>query len=456
MSSIYDVIIIGGGPAGYFAAEQAGAAGLKAVCIEKEHMGGVCLNEGCIPTKTFLNSAKIFRHANEGKIYGVKAENISLDHAAVVQRKNAVVKRLVTGVERSVKGNGVAIVRAEARIKGKSGNLYQVEAGGELFEGKNLIIATGSSPLIPPIPGVKEALASGFAVTNRELLQLTELPESLVIIGGGVIGLEFASYFSTAGTDVTVIEMLDHLAGTMDTELSSLVRKKLEDAGVKFMLSTKVTQITENGVCWENGNGKGEVKAALALVSVGRRANIDGLGLENIGVMVERNAIVTNEKMQTNIPGVYAAGDVNGKLTLAHTAYREAAVAINSILGKRDRMRYEAVPQVIYTDPEVASVGMSEADVKKAGMETRTIKLDANYSGRFMAENEGGAGMIKIVTEKSSGRILGMQVCASYASEFIAQAAVFIELGMKIDDLKEIVFPHPTVCELIREAAFKY
>lgn len=456
MSSNYDLIILGGGPGGYFAAEQAGKAKLKTLCIEKEHMGGVCLNEGCVPTKTLLNSAKIYLHAKDGEDFGVNISEVSLDHPAVIKRKETVIKKLVSGVERSVKGSGTTILKQAGVIKGKSADGYQVEAGGEVYTAKNLIIATGSSTVIPPVLGMKEAVESGFAVTSRELLDCKKIPESLVIIGGGVIGLEFASYFGIAGTKVTVIEMLDHPAGSMDREISAIVQKKLESHGVKFMFSTKVTEITKDGVYWETESEKGETKAELTLVSVGRRVNTAGIGLENIGVTTERGAILTDRCMKTNVPGVYAVGDVNGKLMLAHTAYREAAVAVNNILGKKDTMRYEAIPSVIYTDPEAASVGMSEADAVQAGIEVKTVKLDANYSGRFVAENKEGEGQIKLVAEKKNGRIVGMQFCGTYASEFIAIAAVLIEMNMTVDDAKEIVFPHPTVCEIIREAAFRF
>ena len=456
MSLNFDVVIIGGGPAGYFAAEEAGKAGLKTVVIEKKHMGGTCLNEGCVPTKTLLNSSKIYSHAKHGEAYGVIAGDIKLDHAAAVARKNSVIKKLVSGVERSVKGCGATIVKKEAYIKGKCADGFVVDAEGEEYVGKNLIIATGSVATLPPIPGLQEALESGFCVTNRELLNIPEAPKSMVILGAGVIGLEFAAYFAAAGTEVTIIEMLPQVGVSFDRDLADMMQRKLERSGVKFMLSTKVTSLTADGVCWECGEEKGEIKAELALACLGRKANPADIGLGNIGVLTERGAVLTDKFMKTNVPGVYAAGDINGKYSLAHTAYREGAVAVNNILGKRDIMRYDAIPSVIYADPEAATVGYNEAEAKAAGLDVKTVKIDANYSGRFLAENDGGEGVLKIVADKKTGRVLGMQACGTYASEYIAQGAVFIEMGMTMYDLREIVFPHPTVCELIREAAFKF
>lgn len=456
MSSTFDLIIIGGGPAGYFAAEEAAKGGLKTALFEKEHMGGTCLNEGCVPTKTILNSAKIYSHAKEGEAYGVMAKDITLDHMAVIERKRSVIKKLVSGVERGVKGCGAKIIREEAYITGKNAEGFQVKAGAEEYTAKKLLIATGSVTSVPPIAGLKEALENGYAVTSRELLELEKVPQSLVIIGAGVIGLEFAAYFAAVGTKVTIVEMLDHVGVNFDRELAGMMQRKLERSGVQFLLSTKVTGLTANGVTWEKDGQSGETKSELALLCVGRKPNPADIGLANIGVMTERGAVVTDKHMQTNVPGVYAAGDINGKFSLAHTAYREGAVAVNNILGKHDVMRYDAIPSVIYADPEAASVGYTEDEAKAAGLDVKVVRVDANYSGRFLAENDGGEGVLKLVAEKATGRILGMQACGTYSAEFIAQGATFIEMGMTAKDLQEIVYPHPTVCELIREAAFKF
>ena len=363
---MYDLIVIGGGPAGYRAAEIAGAGGLNTLLIEKRNVGGVCLNEGCIPTKTFLYSAKLKDGAEHGEKYGVHAETITLDHKAVVARKNKVVKMLVSGVSAQLKGAKVTTVNGEAYISGRKEG-FEVKCGNDIHEGKRLLIAAGSETVVPPIPGLKEALQSGFVVTNREVLDLETVPKKLVVIGGGVIGLEMASYFTSAGAEVTVIEMLDSIGGGIDSDISVILKKNLEKKGIRFMLGCKVTAIKQGSVTAEDKSGAKEIECDKVLLSAGRRASTKDLGLENIGVLTERGAIVTDENMKTNVPGVYAAGDVNGKSMLAHTAYREAEVAVNDMTGKADDMDYRAIPGVIYTNPEVAGVGETEASAKKKG-----------------------------------------------------------------------------------------
>ncbi len=452
----YDLIVLGGGPAGYLASERAGHAGLSVCCIEERSVGGVCLNEGCIPTKTLLYSAKIFDGAAHGEKYGVTAEGLRIDHAKVVARKDKVVKTLVSGVQAALKANGVVLVNARGVITGRSTEGYTVDAGGETYFGKRLLIATGSSPAVPPIPGLKEGLAGGFVCTNREILQLTQKPEHLCVIGGGVIGLELASYFASVGSKVTVVEMLDHIAGENDPELVAILKKSYEKRGVTFQLSAKVTEVTASAVKYEKDGVVSEVACDKVLLSIGRRANTRDIGLESIHVLLERGAIVTDSQMKTNQPEVYAAGDVNGKSMLAHTAYREAEVAVNTMLGKHDTMRYEAIPGVLYTNPELSAVGETEASAKAKGLDVKVVKLPMRFSGRYLAENEGGDGIMKLVVEQSSRKVLGAQVLANYSSEFIVTVGTFIELGLTVDEVKEIVFPHPTVCEIVREAAFQF
>lgn len=451
----FDLIVLGGGPAGYLASERAGHAGMKVCCIEERSVGGVCLNEGCVPTKTLLYSAKLYDGAAHGEKYGVSAEGLSIDHAKVVARKDKVVKTLVSGVKAALKANGVTLVEARGKITGRNAEGYTIEAGGETYTGKRLLIATGSSPAVPPIPGLKEGIAAGFVCTNREILQLTEKPAHLVVIGGGVIGLELASYFTSIGTKVTIIEMLDHIAGENDADLVGILKKSYEKRGVTFLLSAKVTEVKANAVCYEKDGKAGEVACDRVLLSIGRRANTKDVGLESIHVLTERGAVVTDAHMKTNQPEVYAAGDVNGKSMLAHTAYREAEVAVNNMIGKRDVMRYEAVPGVIYTNPELAAVGETEKSAAAKGLSVSCVKITMRYSGRYVAENEGGDGIMKLIVAKDTKKVLGAQVLANYASEFIVTVGTFIELGLTADEVKEIVFPHPTVCEIVREAVFQ-
>lgn len=452
---IYDLIVLGGGPAGYNAAERAGKAGLKTVVIEKRALGGVCLNEGCIPSKSLLYSGKIFDYAHHGDLYGVTFDGASIDQKKVIERKNRVVKTLVSGIGSKMKKAKVKVVDAEGYIEGRDENGFNVKAGGEVYTGKQMLIATGSMPVVPPIPGLRENLETGFVMTNREILDLTEIPGELVVIGGGVIGLEMASYFNSVGSHVTVIEMLDHIAGPTDKGISKILLGNYTKKGVDFKLGCKVTAVDDGKVTFEEDGKTQSVKADKVLCSIGRRAVTQGYGLENLNVALDRGAIITDEFMKTNVAGLYAAGDVNGKIMLAHTAYREGEVAINNILGKRDRMRYNAIPSVIYTNPEVGSVGETEESAKAKGLDIEVKTVSMLYSGRYLAENEGGDGICKLIVDKKYDRLIGVHMIANYASEIIYGAAMMIETEMKLDNIKEVVFPHPTVCEVIREALFE-
>ena len=451
-----DLIVIGGGPAGYLAAERAGHAGLKVVLFEKDSLGGVCLNEGCIPSKALLNSAKLYEHALHSEKYGVTVEGAKLDQKAVVARRGKVVKTLVSGVGAKMKGAGVTVVKENAVIKGRVEGGFCVTAGGKDYEGAKMIICSGSSAVVPPIPGVRENIG-GFVVTNREVLELPEVPKNFVVIGGGVIGLEMVAYYATAGAKVTVVEMLDHIAGPTDREISTLLQKELEKKGVTFLLSHKCLAVEEGKVIAEAPDGsKVEIPADKVLLSIGRRANIQGIGLENIGVETNRAGIIVDEQGRTNIDGVFAAGDCNGHVMLAHTAYREAEVCVNTILGKKDVMRYHANPSVIYTQPEIAACGLTEEEAKAQGVDYEVKKLSMRYSGRFVAENEGGDGLCKILVDKKHRNIIGVHMIGNYSSEIIWGAAEMIELELRVKDAKEIIFPHPTVSEIIRETLWEF
>ncbi|MBO4262093.1 MAG: dihydrolipoyl dehydrogenase, partial [Clostridia bacterium] len=404
---MYDLIILGGGPAGYNAAERASSNGMKTLLIEERALGGVCLNEGCVPTKTLLYSAKIFDYAKHSQEYGVRFENPVIDHSAVIDRKGRVVKTLVGGIGASMKKHGVEVVNARGEILGKSAQGFTVKANGTEYTGAKLLICTGSTASVPPIPGLRESIASGFGMTNREILDLREVPKELVVIGGGVIGLEMASYFNSIGSKVTVIEMLDHIAGPTDGEIGRILYKNYVKRGVQFLLGAKVTSVGTDCVNYELDGKACTAKADRVLVSIGRRAMTQDIGLENIGVLTERGAIVTNEKMETNVAGVYAAGDVNGKLMLAHTAYREGEVAVNNMLGKPDRVNYLSIPSVIYTNPEVASVGETTETVKAKGLDAKVESFTLKYSGRYIAENEGGDGIVKLIVDNEHRKLLG-------------------------------------------------
>jgi len=452
---MFDLIIIGGGPAGYLAAERAGHGGLKTLLIEKRFIGGVCLNEGCVPSKALLHSAKIFDYARHGEAYGVTTSGAAIDQKAVIARKNKVVRNLVAGIKGQLKASHVTVKDGFGEILGRENGLVKVKVGEEVFTAPKLLIASGSEAIVPPIPGAREGLEQGYILTNREILNLDLIPKSMVIVGGGVIGLEMASYFNSVGAKVTVIEMLDKIAGPTDREISSILQKNYEKKGIVFKLACKVSGLPKGFVEYEENGQKQSVEADYVLLSIGRRPVTAGFGLETLGVLVERGRIVVDAVGQTNVPGVYAAGDVNGNWMLAHVAYREAEVVINTLLGKRDVMRYNAVPSVIYTNPEVGCVGETEESAQAKGIACQVASISMNYSGRYMAENAGGDGICKIVVDPVRSRLIGCHIIGNYAAEIIVVAAMLIESEMKIDDIKEYIFPHPTVCEIIREAIFQ-
>lgn len=452
---MYDLVILGGGPAGYLAAERAAAGGFSTLLFEKRELGGVCLNEGCIPSKALLHSAKVYETALHSKDYGVTVERASIDQKAVVARRGRVVKTLVGGVAAKMRNAKVNVVKREATIEGRVSGGYSVkDADGERYEAQRILIATGSSPVIPPIPGVKEGLERGFVLTNREILTLDAVPEKLVIIGGGVIGLEMAAYYRAVHADVTVIEMLDHIAGPTDLEIGRYLMAEYEKKGVKFLLNTKVTGVEDGAVIAETGANTVKIPADKVLLSIGRRANAQNLGLNDL--LISRAGVVVDDRMRTNVENVYAAGDVTGLNMLAHTAYRESEVAVNTMLGKRDRIRYNANPSVIYTKPEVACVGFSEESATAEGIEYEMQRLSMRHSGRFIAENAGGDGLCKVLVGKAHRNIIGVHMVGAYASEIIWGAAEMIELELRVKDAREIIFPHPTVSEIIREVLWTF
>lgn len=444
----FDIAIIGGGPAGYTAAEAAGKAGLSVVLFEKNNVGGVCLNEGCIPTKTLLYSAKVYDYARHASKYAVNVPEASFDLSKIIARKSKVVRKLVLGIKSKLTANQVNLVNGHAEIMDKN----NIKCGEETYQCDNLLICTGSETFIPPIPGVEEV----NYWTHRDALDNKELPASLVIVGGGVIGMEFASFFNSLGAEVTVIEMMDEILGGMDKELSGMLRAEYAKKGIKFLLSTKVTSLskTEQGteVHYENAEGSGSVTAQRLLMSVGRRPVSKGFGLENLSLeLTERKCVRVDSHMQSSIPGVYVCGDLTGHSLLAHTAVREAEVAVHHILGKEDSMSYRAIPGVVYTNPEIAGIGKTEEMLQAEGIPYRTVKLPMAFSGRFVAENEGMNGVCKVLLGEDN-TILGAHVLGNPASEIITLAGMAIETGMKSDEWKRIVFPHPTVAEIFREA----
>ena len=409
----YQIAIIGGGPAGYTAAEAAGKAGLSVVLFEKRSLGGVCLNEGCIPTKTLLYSAKVYDYAKHASKYAVNVPEASFDLGKIVARKSKVVRKLVLGIKAKLTAHQVNIVTGEAVIVDKN----TIQCGGETYECENLLLCTGSETFIPPIPGVENV----DYWTHRDALDNKEIPASLTIVGGGVIGMEFASFFNSMGVKVSVIEMMPEILGAMDKETSAMLRTEYQKRGINFQLNSKVIEVSPAGVTIEKAGKLSLIEADKVLVSVGRKANLNQVGLDKLKVEMVRNGVKVDEHMLTSHPKVYACGDITGYSMLAHTAIRESEVAINHILGVEDRMNYHCVPGVVYTNPELAGVGKTEEELKASGTSYHVQKLPMAYSGRFVAENETGNGLCKLILDEED-RIIGCHLLGNPASEIIVVA----------------------------------
>lgn len=441
----HDLIILGGGPAGYTAAERAARGGLNTLLIEKRALGGVCLNEGCIPTKTLLYSAKIWHLAEDAKKYGIEASADQFLMDKVNARKNKVVRKLVAGIKGKMTNAGVTVVTGEGEIlPPTTPEEYSVKVGEETYTAPRLLLASGSETFVPPIPG----LDTVEYWTSREALESKELPKSIAIIGGGVIGMEFAAFYNRVGVEVHVIEMLPEILGGMDSEMGALLRAEYTKLGVKFYLQHKVTSVAPDGVTVEFEDNSFVIPTERILLSVGRCPVTEKLS--PLGLEMEGRGVKVDATMRTSLPGVYAAGDVTGYSLLAHTAVREAEVAVDNMLGKNAQMSYRAIPGIIYTQPEVAGVGMTEDQLKKEGISYRKHQLPMAFAGRFVAENEMANGVCKILIGEND-TLLGAHMLGNPASELIVVIAVAIERGIKAHELASVVFPHPTVGEIIKE-----
>lgn len=446
---MYDVIVIGSGPAGYVAAERAGEMGRQTLLIERdEHLGGVCLNSGCIPTKSMLYCAKAYHHARHGAAFGVHAENVAFDYDAVRTRTVGIQNKLRSGIVGLMKRHKVEVAHGAACLLDRQ----TVAVGDETYKGRNVLICTGSRPFLPPIPGLTESKA---VLTNEGFLSQDAMPENLCIIGGGVIGTEFASLYATVGRRVEVIEMLPEICGPTDTELAKTVRKELEKRGVTFHLKASVTRVEDGTVTFtDKKDTEQTLEADRILVATGRAVNVEDIGLEAAGVDFDRRGIKVNDRAETNVPGIYAAGDVTGRWQLAHFASRQATVAITNMFGGSMRCREDAVPAVVYTDPEIASVGLTQRQCRERGTPVRTAKFNLGANGRYLAETDGGRGVCKLVVGADHGAILGVHMVGPGVSEMIAAAAVAVEGELRAADLAEVIFPHPTISEAIHDATF--
>jgi dihydrolipoamide dehydrogenase len=466
---MYDTIIIGGGPGGYLAAERLGHIGKKVLLIEEQYLGGTCLNVGCIPTKTLLNSAKQYVHVKEAGKFGILAEKVSFDWGAIQKWKAEVVEKLRGGVAFQMKRFGVDVAEGRGEIlaapSGDKPGKVRVSpgaAGDAEHEGRTILVCAGSVPALPPIPGGRD---NPLVVDSTGLLSVETIPKRLAVIGGGVIGVEFAGLFSSLGAEVTVIEMMDEIVPFMDKEQAPLLRKAM--GGVKFKLGCKVEKIEGATVHYSVKDGKPEqAEADLVLMAVGRRPVLNTWGAEAAGIDLTPKGVTVDDRMRTNISGIWAAGDVTGRSLLAHSAYRMAEVAVADILdrqgeaaapaGTPNRMRYNAVPWAVYGLTEAAGVGLTEQEAEAGGIAILKASLPMRISGRFAAENTfAGQGAVKVIAGADTRQILGVHAVGAYASEFIWGGAALIEQELRIEDVKQLIFPHPTVCELIRDAVWE-
>ncbi|NLK18863.1 MAG: dihydrolipoyl dehydrogenase, partial [Synergistaceae bacterium] len=429
------VTVIGGGPGGYVAAIRAAQLGGEVTLVNKGPLGGVCLNAGCIPTKVLLHTAKAFETARDGLAIGLRAENVSVDWAALMERKRAAVDTLVGGVETLMATNGVTVLRGEGRLLSPREVAVKSEDGGSrAVQADAVIIATGSEPVIPPVPGFD---LKGV-ITSTEALSLEGLPTSAVIVGGGVIGMEFAGLFSSLGVKVTVVEMLPEILPMFDGEIVSVLRGVLERKGVTFHTSSKVTSVERSGgallVSADTPGGPVVLEGEKVLLSVGRRPVTVGLGLEEVGVKVERGRIRTDKKMETSARGVYAVGDCTSPIMLAHVASREGEIAAENALGGAAQMEYKTVPSAVYTSPEIASVGLSEKEALEKGHRVKIgrFPLMANGKSIILGESEG---LVKFVVDEEYDEILGMHMAGPGATELIAEGALALRLEATVDEI---------------------
>lgn len=447
----YFLAIIGGGPAGYTAAEKASKAGKDVVLFEQNAVGGTCLNVGCIPTKSLLYGAKQYYNATHAQKYGVTAENVAFDFAAMQKRKTIVVRKLVAGIKQRLNNEHCTLVSGAAAVVSRTDELVTVSCNGETYEAENLLICTGSTNFVPPIPGIKE---NEYVWDSTDALAATELPKSIIIVGGGVIGMEFATLYHELGVPVTVIEAMPTILPNLDQDIVNVLLEKYKKAGINILTSTKVESIEGRkvNVKSQTSNDQLQISAERILVSVGRRANLQGLEALN-DLELNRGAIIVDEFMKTNLPNVYACGDVTGKIMLAHVAARQAEVMVGRLLKQipLQRIAYNAIPSVVYTNPEIASVGITEQQAAELNIETEVRQLPMTFSGRFMAENEGETGLCKLVLDTKKQTILGVHCIGNPCSEFIAAASFAVRMGYTTAEFEQVVFPHPTVSEILHE-----
>ena len=439
----YDFAVIGAGPAGYVAAKKAAAAGLKTLLVEKKKLGGVCLNEGCVPSKTLLQAAKTYHHAKHGSIFGVEVEGLSFDFPKAHAHKNQVMDRMRDGIAGLMKKYKVEVIEGDARLLPG----LKISVNGETHEADNVLLCTGSSPAKPPIPGIdSEQVVDSTGILNRE-----NLPDRLIIVGGGVIGCEFACMYASVGVPVTVLEAMSEICSNLDKDVAAVLREELTGKGVEFKLNTTVESIEPNSVKYANSEGSGSVDGDLVLVATGRKPNVSDLGLEDLGLDFDARGVRVNDKGATNVPGLWAAGDITGQAWLAHSASRMAEVVVNNLNGRVDHMRFDKMPAVVYTSPEVAVVGLTKEEAEAKGLKVKVGRIPMKINARYLAENPDEAGLCKVVLEAETRRLLGVHMVGGACSEMIFGATAMLETELREDEIEEIVFPHPTTSEIMKD-----
>ena len=452
----YQLIVIGAGPGGYEAAIRAAQLGLHTALIERRQVGGTCLNRGCIPTKTMLHSAQLYKETAHFELFGLHTENTSFDWAKIHQRKNDVVSKLRSGIEQLIKANKIDFFNTSASIL--SPHEVQLEQGEETtLYGDNILIATGSVPSRPPIPGLDlpGVVTSDELLDDRSYAQTDSLPKEILIIGGGVIGVEFASVFSSFGCKVTIVEALDRILSTMDREISQNLSMILKKRGVEIHTGAMVERLEQSDgklVCHFTEKEKPQqISSQQILVAIGRRANTQGLFGNDFSVEMERGHIVTDESFRTSVDSIYAIGDVSAKIQLAHMASAQGICAAHIIAGKVPPINLQAVPGCIYTDPEIASVGLSEDEAKKQGIPVKKGKFIMSGNGRSIIDEQ-ERGFIKVLAHQDTDVILGAQLMCSRATDIVSELSTAIVNGLTVDQLAAVIRPHPTFCEGVTEA----
>ena len=445
----WDLIVIGGGPGGYTAAIRAAQLGLRTALVERDAVGGTCLNRGCIPTKALIHAAERYEEMRECETFGLRAEGVSFDYPAMCERRDHVVGQLREGVERLLKGNKVERITGTARLLGPG----RVQVGEEVLEGTNILIAAGSRPALPPVPG----LDLPGVLTSDDLLTGDRFYQRLAIIGGGVIGMEFAGLYQALGAEVTVLEALDRILPTLDRELSQNLSMLMKKKGVRLCAGARVERV-ERGpdglVCTYTVKDRTEtVTADAVLVATGRRANTDGLCAPEVDLGLERGAIPVDDRFQTCVPGIYAIGDaVKGSIQLAHAAAAQGINAVSILAGKEPPIDLSVVPSCVYVRPEMASVGRTEAQCKEAGIPVKTAKYLTGSNGRSLIAGA-GRGFIKVVYDGESGVILGAQLLCERATDLVGEFASAVSRGETLEDMARVIRAHPTFAEAVGEAA---